>query len=91
MARKRKPIAFGKYTLIERVNVGGMAEVFKAIETQACPDGPLLAIKRILPTMAEDDDFITMFLDEAKIASHLEHPSICRIFCHGRQDALNRE
>jgi serine/threonine protein kinase len=63
-----------------------MAEVFKAIETQACPDGPLLAIKRILPTMAEDDDFITMFLDEAKIASHLEHPSICRIFEMGSVD-----
>jgi serine/threonine protein kinase len=66
-----------------------MAEVFKAIETQACPDGPLLAIKRILPTMAEDDDFITMFLDEAKIASHLEHPSICRIFEMGSVDETN--
>jgi serine/threonine protein kinase len=66
-----------------------MAEVFKAIETQACPDGPLLAIKRILPTMAEDDDFITMFLDEARIASHLEHPSICRIFEMGSVDETN--
>ena len=39
--------------------------------------------------MAEDDDFITMFLDEAKIASHLEHPSICRIFEMGSVDETN--
>lgn len=86
VTRKRKPIAFGKYTLIERVNAGGMAEVFKAMETQALPDGPLLAIKRILPTMAEDDDFITMFLDEAQIARRLEHPAVCRIYELGSVD-----
>src|SRR6266850_6939356 len=46
----------------------------------------IIAIKRILPTMGEDRDFIKMFIDEAKIAGQLAHANICQIFELGRID-----
>src|SRR6187399_2640323 len=64
----KKPIPFGKYLLLERVNVGGMAEVFKAKAFGVEGFERLVAIKKILPTMAEDEEFITMFIDEARIS-----------------------
>ena len=44
----------------------------------------IIAIKRILPTMGEDRDFIKMFIDEAKIAGQPAHANICQIFELGR-------
>src|SRR3954467_14784966 len=65
--------------LLERISVGGMAEVFKA-RPSGEPNGKLLAIKRILPSMAEDADFITMFIDEARISGQLNHEHIAQIY-----------
>ncbi len=62
----KKPIQFGKYWLLDRINVGGMAEVFKAKAFGVEGFERLLAVKRILPNIAEDEEFITMFIDEAK-------------------------
>ncbi|HEX2572244.1 MAG TPA: serine/threonine-protein kinase [Polyangia bacterium] len=80
----RKPISFGKYHLLERINVGGMAEVFKAKTFGVEGFERLLAVKRILPNIAEDQEFIRMFIDEAKIAVQLTHANICQIFDLGR-------
>ena len=77
-------IPFGKYQLLERVSVGGMAEVFKAKSFGIEGFEKILAIKRILPTMAEDNDFIEMFIDEAKIAGQLNHANICPIYELGK-------
>src|SRR5256885_1328796 len=55
----RKPTIFGKYLLLERVNVGGMAEVFIAKAFGVEGFERILAIKKILPTMAEDEEVIT--------------------------------
>ena len=82
----RKPIPFGKYLLLERVNVGGMAEVFLAKAFGVEGFERLLAIKRILPTMVEDDEFITMFLDEARISVQLNHANIVQIHELGKHD-----
>src|SRR5215469_9125667 len=60
-----------------------MAEVFRAIHT---PTGQRVALKRILPQIAEDDEFIEMFEDEARIASQLEHPHIARCLDYGHVD-----
>jgi len=79
-----RPQAFGAYDLLERINVGGMAEVFRAVHRQS---RRLVAIKRILPSVAEDDEFISMFHDEAIIASQLDHPNIAKIFDIGKVDA----
>src|SRR5215831_3940973 len=80
----RQPIPFGKYLLLERISVGGMAEVFKAKSFGVEGFEKILAIKRILPSMAEDQEFIEMFIDEAKIAGQLSHANICQIFELGR-------
>ena len=61
-----------------------MAEVFKAKSYGVEGFEKIIAIKRILPAMGEDKDFIKMFIDEAKIAGQLSHASICQIFELGK-------
>jgi serine/threonine-protein kinase len=75
---------FGKYQLVRKLAVGGMAEIFLA--THAGPEGfkKHVAIKRILPHLTEDQDFVTMFLDEARLVARFNHPSIVQIFELGK-------
>ena len=80
-----KAQAFGKYLLLDRISVGGMAEVWRRSYGVEGFE-KIIAIKRILPTMGEDRDFIKMFIDEAKIAGQLAHANICQIFELGRID-----
>jgi serine/threonine protein kinase len=80
----KKPIPFGKYYLLDRISVGGMAEVFKAKAFGVEGFERLIAVKRILPSIAEDEEFITMFIDEAKIAVQLTHANIAQIFDLGK-------
>ncbi|MBK9069665.1 MAG: protein kinase [Myxococcales bacterium] len=82
----KKPIPFGKYTLLERINVGGMAEVFRAKAFGVEGFERLVAVKRILPAIAEDKEFIRMFIDEAKLAVQLNHANIAQIFDLGVVD-----
>ena len=82
-----QPTTFGKYLLLERINVGGMAEVFKAKAFGAEGFERLLAIKRILPNMAEDEEFINMFIDEARIAVQLNHANIVPIYELGKYNS----
>ena len=82
----QKPQPFGKYYLLERINVGGMAEVFKAKAFGVEGFERLVAVKKILPAVAEDDEFIRMFIDEAKIAVQLNHANIAQIFDLGMAD-----
>ena len=76
----------GKYQLLRKLATGGMAEVFLAKT-----DGPmgfekLLVIKRILPHLAEDPQFIEMFLGEAKLAAQLNHPNLVQLFDFGEAE-----
>ncbi|ATB34593.1 serine/threonine-protein kinase [Melittangium boletus] len=82
----KKPTLFGKYLLLERINVGGMAEVFTAKAFGVEGFERILAIKKILPTMAEDDEFITMFIDEARISVQLNHANIVHIHELGKHE-----
>ncbi|GMU03720.1 hypothetical protein KH5H1_78430 [Corallococcus caeni] len=82
----KKPTFFGKYLLLERINVGGMAEVFIAKAFGVEGFERILAIKKILPTMAEDDEFITMFIDEARISVQLNHANIVHIHELGKHE-----
>ncbi len=75
-----QPQAFGRYELLSRLSAGGMAEVFRARDTER---GTVIALKRILPNIARDEEFVTMFEDEARIASQLEHPHIARTLDFG--------
>ncbi|MBE2248199.1 MAG: serine/threonine protein kinase [Myxococcus sp.] len=76
----------GKYTLVRKLATGGMAEVFLARS-----DGPMgfqkkLVVKRILPHFGEDENFINMFLSEARLAAELNHPNVVQIFDFGQAD-----
>jgi serine/threonine protein kinase len=64
-----------------------MAGIFKAIPEGAQRLDQIVAIKRILPNIAEDREFIGMFIDEARVAGQLTHPNICRIYELGRVGA----
>ncbi len=75
-----EPKLFGKYILIERVSVGGMAEVFKSLMVGTGGFQKILAIKRVLPNIAEDAEFVKMFVDEANIAGLLHHANVAQIY-----------
>ncbi len=77
---KRQPIPFGKYLLLDRINIGGMAEVWRGKDFGVAGFERLVAIKRILPNIAEDEEFITMFIDEAKITVQLTHANIAQVY-----------
>ncbi|MBK8013758.1 MAG: protein kinase [Deltaproteobacteria bacterium] len=79
------PADFGKYRLTRRIATGGMAEIFLAHPIAAPSE--LLVIKRILPHLAKEaGDFLSMFLDEARIASQLNHENVVRIEDVGQID-----
>ena len=76
-----------KYSLIEKLATGGMAEIFLA--EQSGPGGfkKRLVIKRILPHLVGDEKFIEMFQDEARIAAMMNHPNIVQIFDLGEENS----
>lgn len=76
---------FGKYVLVGEIGVGGMAEVFLAIQTGLQGFLKVVTLKRVLPHLATHD-FIAMFIDEARIAARLEHPNIVKTFEFGEHE-----
>jgi eukaryotic-like serine/threonine-protein kinase len=70
---------FGKYHLLRKLAQGGMAEIFLANQKGIKGFEKLVVLKRVLPDLSASDDFVEMFLDEARIAARLEHPNIVRI------------
>lgn len=75
--------SFGKYVLLERLAAGGMAEVYLAKSSGASGIGKFLAIKRILPQYSDNQEFIDMFKEEAKIAVNLNHGNVVSIYEFG--------
>jgi serine/threonine protein kinase len=76
----------GKYEVIKRIAVGGMAEIFLA-KVEGLPGfQKVVAIKRILPQLANKRDFVEMFLDEARIAATLQHPNLVQVYDVGVAD-----
>jgi serine/threonine protein kinase len=69
----------GKYHLLRKLGAGGMAEVFLAKQLGLDGFEKLVVIKRILPHLAMDEEFVTMFLDEARTAADLRHPNVVNI------------
>ena len=70
----------GRYHLLDRIAFGGMAEIYRAKTFDGDGHVHMVAVKRVLAHLAEDDDFIQMIVDEAKIASLLRHNNIARIY-----------
>ena len=79
-------ITFGDYALHDRIGVGGMAEIFLASRRGLEGVQRKIVIKRILPTLSEDDDFVRMFIEEAKLCVALQHPNIVQVYDLGEID-----
>ncbi|MBS1766764.1 MAG: protein kinase [Acidobacteria bacterium] len=75
---------YGNYFLVDKIAVGGMAELFRAQQRGVQGFQKIVAIKRILPHLVDNEDFVTMFIDEAKLAAQLTHPNIVQIFDLGK-------
>src|SRR5689334_7637932 len=73
-----------RYDVLDRIAVGGMAEVFLAKAYGAHGFEKTLAIKRILPELARDPEFEDRFIAEAKVAVQLSHTNVVQVFDFGR-------
>jgi serine/threonine-protein kinase len=71
---------FGRYHLIRRVSVGGMAEIFKAKAMSPGGFEKIVAVKRLLPHVEEDPVFVQHFMSESKLVAILDHPLVARIY-----------
>jgi len=80
------PCAFGKYLLMRRIGRGGMAEIFRALQLGGQGVTRQVAIKRMLANLGQDPHFVDMFINEAKLASLLDHANIVRIYEFGSVD-----
>src|SRR5277367_4301549 len=77
------PLRFGRYQLLERLAVGGMAELYRARSVASAGVSKAVVVKKILPAFAGHADFIRMFINEAKIAVTLSHGNIAQVFDFG--------
>lgn len=77
---------FGPYVLLEKLASGGMAEIYLARSMVASGLNKFVAVKRILPHLTSDQEFVTMFKHEAKIAINLNHNNLVSIFYFGCED-----
>ena len=84
--QQHAPVVYGKYQLLGLLARGGMAEVFKAKSHGVEGFEKVLVIKRILPELSSNPDFVEMFINEAKIAVTLSHANVVQVFDLGRAD-----
>jgi serine/threonine protein kinase len=79
-----KALQLGRYHLLDRIAFGGMAEIYRAKTFDDEGRVHMVAVKRILSHLARDEEFIKMLVDEAKIASLMEHEAIAQVyeFCY---------
>jgi serine/threonine-protein kinase len=77
---------FGRYQLLAKLATGGMAEIFLArLGSSPTP----VVIKRVLPFLAEDEHFVAMFRDEARVAVQIRHPNVCSVLEVGAVDGVH--
>jgi len=77
---------YGNFDLLGRVAYGGMAEIFLARELQEGRPGRFVVVKRVLPHVAGDRQFVDMFTDEARLVMQLSHPNICHVYSYGKEE-----
>ena len=76
---------YGRYVLENRIAMGGMAEIFAA-RTRTEGFEKRVCIKRILPHFLENEEFVTMFRDEARTAAKLQHANVVQVFDFGEEE-----
>jgi hypothetical protein len=78
------PRAFGPYEVLARLAAGGAANIFLARQPGVAGFHKLVCLKALLPERSQDQEFVAMFLDEARLAARLNHPHCVKIFDLGR-------
>lgn len=78
--------SLGQYQILTRLSVGGMAEIFLAVAPGPTGVDRLVTVKRILPELRERDEFVHMFLDEARISASLAHVNIAQVYELGHKN-----
>ena len=78
-----QPKQLGKYIILDQLAVGGMAELFRSMITSVQGFEKLIAIKKILPHLANEGDLVNSFIDEAKLAALLHHQNVVQIYDFG--------
>ncbi len=81
-----RPIQFGPFLLDRKLADGGMAELFLARQSGAAGFEKQLVVKRILPALSTDAQFVDMFLNEARLAAQLSHPNVVQVHEAGHVD-----
>jgi len=76
----------GRYTLLAKLAIGGMAEIWLARQTGLRGFEKLVVIKKISDAFTDEPEFVEMFLDEARIAAQLHHPHIVQLYDLGEQE-----
>lgn len=71
---------FGNYEIQAQIGKGGMAEVYRAKVLSGPREGQLVAIKRLLPELAKDPEYVDLFTSEADLARMLDHPNIVKTY-----------
>ncbi|MBN1625430.1 MAG: serine/threonine protein kinase, partial [Deltaproteobacteria bacterium] len=83
---KFQPAQFGKYLLLDKIAVGGMAELYRAKIIGVEGFEKLIAVKMILPHLSLEEDLVSSFICEAKLAAFLQHQNIVQIYDFGRME-----
>jgi serine/threonine protein kinase len=78
------PTCFGRYILLDRIAKGGMGEIYVAVARGVWGLDKLFAIKKILPSLSTDPEFMTRFQDEARLVIPMNHPNVVQVFEVGR-------
>ncbi len=86
LAAVKFPATYGGYTLLAELGEGGMATVFLARKIGPGGFAKLQVIKRILPHLGKEPEFVQMFLDEARLAARFEHPNVVQVYDLGEAD-----
>jgi serine/threonine-protein kinase len=76
---------YGKHEILQRLAIGGMAEIYLARVRGTAGFEKLVVLKRILPHFAIDPRFVQMFLGEARLAAALQHPNIADVYDVGQE------
>ncbi len=85
VSREPTNIPFGNYRLVKKLAHGGMAEVFLGQRIAEPESGPVV-LKCILPKLADDPQFLAMFVNEAQLAAQMDHANIVRVFDFGEHE-----
>jgi eukaryotic-like serine/threonine-protein kinase len=78
------PCCFGRYILLDKIGSGGMGEVFAAVPRTLWGFEKFFAVKKILPPLCRDPEFLARFRDEARLVIPMNHPNVVQVYEVGR-------